>query len=403
MDRKNAPEMRYFPFGSFMLALVFIWATSSADWQRAAGISSRLNCLYSDGQYVFAGTNGAAYRSSNNGTSWAKIDTGMGYRYVYAFIVHKGFLFSATDTGIFRGTNNGQRWTFSGPRSGIYDLAQDTGAIFGADAGVYRSSDGGTGWTAVNSGLAGEFVWCVDVKGTYAFCGTSNSLYRSPSRGNGWGKLSGGGIPTVQFNDIMLEGSNLFFASSGGLFRSSDNGSNWVFSGPVSGPTWSILSYGGLMFIAMDAGVYFSADHGLTWTATGLTGTNLMHLAACRDTLFAGFDYSGIWRRPIAEIDGSVLVDNKSLEKKQSANQAIAYLRLDGMADIRFSLDAASLVHISIFNNHGALVGSPMIKQFPSGHQSAILDISGKSPGIYWCRMHIGVSDFCLPLISHGR
>jgi hypothetical protein len=83
--------------------------------------------------------------STDNGTSWSQVNTGMTNSSLHALIVSGTNLFAATEGGVFLSTNNG------------------------------------TSWTAVNTGLTDIYVCALAVSGTNLFAGTAaDGVWRRP-------------------------------------------------------------------------------------------------------------------------------------------------------------------------------------------------------------------------------
>jgi hypothetical protein len=100
---------------------------------------------------LFAGTGGGGvFLSTNSGTSWTEVNTGMpkdeygNYRSVRCFAVSGTNLLVGTNGGIFLTTNNG------------------------------------TSWTGVNSGLSDSVANSLIVSGANLYAGTVNGVWRRP-------------------------------------------------------------------------------------------------------------------------------------------------------------------------------------------------------------------------------
>ena len=109
--------------------------------------NSAVDALAVSGTKLFAGTRGGVFLSTNNGTSWTPVNSGLPeYTTVNALVV--------SGTNLFAGTQG---------------------------AGVFLSTNSGTSWIAVNSGLPTPgvqpttSVWSLAVSGTYLFAGTQGS------------------------------------------------------------------------------------------------------------------------------------------------------------------------------------------------------------------------------------
>ena len=61
-----------------IVILSFFMNFANAQWQQINGFYvGTLNCIAISGNNIFAGTYGGVYLSTNNGNSWAKMNTGL--------------------------------------------------------------------------------------------------------------------------------------------------------------------------------------------------------------------------------------------------------------------------------------------------------------------------------------
>jgi photosystem II stability/assembly factor-like uncharacterized protein len=63
---------------------------------------------------LYAGTWGGVFKSTNGGTNWTAINTGLTYTYINALAIHPQTpetLYAGTDGGVFKSTNGGTNWT----------------------------------------------------------------------------------------------------------------------------------------------------------------------------------------------------------------------------------------------------------------------------------------------------
>jgi hypothetical protein len=100
------------------------------------------------GGNIFAGTFGdGIFLSTNNGTSWTAVNSGLpDYILVYSLKASGNAIFAATSGGsVFLSTNNGTNWTVvnsSLPNAGILTLAMSESNIFAGTngSGIWRRS-----------------------------------------------------------------------------------------------------------------------------------------------------------------------------------------------------------------------------------------------------------------------
>lgn len=245
------------------------------------------------------------FRSTNNGTAWTSVNSGLTYTDVSSFAVSGSNLFAGTFSGgVFRSTDNGTSWV---PAStGITDLNIRSLAVSGATLfagtqtnGVFRSNDNGASWMAVNNGLAGGAVLSMGVSGSNIFAGPYGSgLYLSTDNGASWTQVNSG-LTNVYVHALAVIGSNVFATTAGGgVFRSTDNGTTWtaVNTGLVDLTANALTASGPNLFVgSYNGGVYLSTDSGASWTLAGtvLPSANISTLMASGSNLFAGTYNSG--------------------------------------------------------------------------------------------------------------
>jgi len=99
---------------------------------------------------------------------------------------------------------------------------------------------------------------------------------------------------------LTVSGSNLFAAAGGGVFRSTDNGANWVAadSGLSNADVVCLTINGSRLFAgALVNGIFVSTDNGATWTVadSGLAAAAVISLGISGSNLLAGADGQGIF------------------------------------------------------------------------------------------------------------
>jgi photosystem II stability/assembly factor-like uncharacterized protein len=181
-------------------------------------------------------------------------------------------------------------------------------------AGVFRSTDSGSTWTAVNTGLANPNALRLaidpDVRDTL-YAGTyGGGVFRSMDSGDHWTGMNAGLSDqnvTALAIDPLTPATLYAGTDGGGIFRSTDGGAHWtkvssglgnmkVYCLAIDPRTPSVLyagTYGG--------GVFRSIDSGATWTAvnTGLTNQYVSSIAihpTILTTLYVGTYGGGVCR-----------------------------------------------------------------------------------------------------------
>ncbi len=207
----------------------------------------------------------ALYRSTDGGITWNKLS---GYTNPLFDISYANNTLFITTTGINRliidrSTDFGTTWqqiNASGYplTSEALEINTSIGTtIFAnirinvnAGGGIYKSTDNGITWVAVNNGLAGPFTFTTSVGNTlFAFFngfGNGSALYRSTDMGANWNVITGP-LEAYQLMDIQAA-SGIIYASTSYINYGVDSG--YVFKSIDNGTTWTNIS-AGLPFAGM--------------------------------------------------------------------------------------------------------------------------------------------------------
>jgi hypothetical protein len=274
---------------------------------------------------AIAGTSGGVFRSINNGTNWTIANAGLTNKYVSTFTLSGSVVFAGTSDGsVFLSTNNGTSWdpaSISLTASPIVALAvRPVGGGPGANifagaigAGVFRSANNGSTWAPVNAGLTNLSVYALVVSGSNIFAGTNGGgVFLSTNVGTSWTAVNTG-LTNTSVMTLAVSGSYLFAGTNGGAFVSTDNGTSWTAanSGLTNAPpVWSFAvtpASGGsgtnVFAGTIGGGVFQSTNNGTSWSAVnpGLTNKNAQVLAANGTYLFAG-TRDGVYVRPLSQM-----------------------------------------------------------------------------------------------------
>jgi photosystem II stability/assembly factor-like uncharacterized protein len=183
--------------------------------------------------------------------------------------------------------------------------SNSTGVFAGTFAeGIYLSTDDGTTWTTVNSGLNNKNVQSIAANGSNVFAATyGGGVFFSSDNGSSWSEVNNGLTSLFTLSLALYPPSSVYVGTDGGLLLSGDNGSNWTEAGKfgTGNSVGNILCTGSAVFAAIvtyNGGVYRSTDLCQTWTdiTAGVTGNNVRALAYNNSNLYAGTAYNGIYR-----------------------------------------------------------------------------------------------------------
>jgi hypothetical protein len=287
-----------------------------SSWSASGLTNYTILSLAISDSIIFAGTDtGGVFLSTNNGIDWLKADNGLPNTSVYSLAVTGNNIFAGTWNGLFLSTNNGNKWTQVND-AGVFALTITGSNIFaGTWGGVLLSTNNGANWTHVNNGLIDSMIISLASSGNTLYAGArgwpySGGVYRSTDNGENWKLVSlngymilslatdgnrvfagadkfGGqdniqgvyfsndngasweqiGLPITFIPSISISGDNIFACGAGGIFLSTNNGSNWEFNfmyGPVGiGHVTSNSSY--IYAGSFGLGIFQSTDYGISW------------------------------------------------------------------------------------------------------------------------------------------
>ena len=292
---------------------------------------------YTTDNTVYAGSysgTGGVYKSTNGGASWTAVNTGITNTAIWALAVSPNYATDQTvyagcnnDGGVYKSTNGGASWT--AVNTGITDItgnglsvavlaispnyATDGTVYIGIfDGGVYKSTDGGASWTAVNTGITSTVINALAISPNYAtdgtvYAGSVDGVYKSTNGGVSWNSVNAG-IPNISVLAVSpnyASDQTIYAGRGGGVYKSTNGGASWT----AVNTGISNLNIGSLAVspnYAADqtiyagssgGGVFKSTNGGTNWTAvnTGITGYGLYIQAlavspnyASDETVYAG-------------------------------------------------------------------------------------------------------------------
>lgn len=282
-------------------ALVFLPLGSRAQWvQTTMPPLVQVFSIAVGGSNIFVGTDSAVYFSPDEGVTWAHpANNGMQIgEVVYAVAVHDTFLFAGTSSnGVFRSSDLGSSWqqvNIGLTTNQVFCMAAgDSGIFIGTDRGVFLSTNNGTNWQAVNSGIATSSVFALALLssgtgGPNIFAGTvysgvtaKGSIFLSTNNGSSWPRVNSGLVDSSVYCLAMGGGIEIFAGTFGyGVSLSTNYGTNWqaVNSGLANSQVISLTALpnglGGSVVLAgtFGGGIYLSTNSGLRWSTFGLSG-----------------------------------------------------------------------------------------------------------------------------------
>jgi hypothetical protein len=168
----------------------------------------------------------------------------------------------------------------NGPEGGgIPSLFRDGTDLYAGtygNGGVFKSTDGGAGWTQMIAGMGYQSVQAIERSGAYLLASGTVGFYRSTDGGASW--TASTGLPTaIGVYALLVDGATVYAGTSGkGVYVSTDEGATWTAANaglPANfGYTYAggiVKAASGVLVAATDNstyGIYRSTDAGGSWT-----------------------------------------------------------------------------------------------------------------------------------------
>lgn len=230
-------------------------------------------------------------------------------------------LYAGTDGGgVFKSTNGGASWL--AVNSGLTDkyirsLAVDPTnsqiiyAGAGAFGGVFRSIDSGASWSAVNNGLSNKSIMSIaidPITPTTLYVGTfGGGVFKSTNSGDIWISINTGLSMTTIFSlAIVKENPVILYAGGrGGIFKSTNGGEEWgqVNTDMSSSDVYTVAIHptvSSTIYVGGNSGLFKSDNSGDNWNyvSTGIGGIDSIIIdPSTQDIMYAkSYSDGGIYK-----------------------------------------------------------------------------------------------------------
>lgn len=295
-------------------------------------------------------------KSTDCGSQWTNVGSSSFSTYIYdlAVLPGNGIYYGTTSKGIYKSNTAGDQNSWVLMNNGlantnidalVYDPENPTTFYVGTSAnGIFKSTNSGVTWTAINSGLpnnGGTYtgILKIAVDPTHSnilYVGTDGGgVYKSTNAGSSWSSSSSG-LPTTS-SSSETEGSTgsnypnsiptdpLYFETNASNNTESQKSSlgNQSFAALAINPSNTSILYAG-----SGKGAFISTNSGSSWTADGLAGIPVFSVAidpSTSTTLYAGTS-AGIYKTTNSGTTWNLigasgnLVDDIEIDPTNSAN-----------------------------------------------------------------------------------
>jgi photosystem II stability/assembly factor-like uncharacterized protein len=208
------------------------------------------------------------YRTVDGGTTWTPMPF-LGSTYFMEFYTGT-FGLATGNFGAYISLDGGETWNPSPNDISAFDFADNLIGLGASDSAIFRTSNGGTTFTAVYDGSASDVAF---LSGTVAVAIVDSTFVRSTNGGNNWT----GGENAENRTELLAVSSSVVLALGRAgnwpdyddrVFRSGDGGQTWTDLGEVvPDGIFSVTAVDAQTIVALDfsGNVFRSSNAGLTW------------------------------------------------------------------------------------------------------------------------------------------
>ena len=169
--------------------------------------------LPSPARISLPGLCGGVFLSTNNGTSWTAVNSGLTNTDVHALAVSGTNLFAGTGLAasfVPPTTAQAGQQSIRLDKSSVWALAvSGTNLFAGTDGGVFLSTNNGTSWTEVNTGLTRHFCPCSCRLRHESLCRDFPQRLSLQKHGTSWTEVNSG-LTDIDVISLVVYGTNLF-------------------------------------------------------------------------------------------------------------------------------------------------------------------------------------------------
>ncbi len=246
-------------FKMVILVLTFtgISGISFGQWQQIQGLYGEpVYWVRGNNSKLFAMTSAGVLKSDNNGTSWTKVPELYLTNVIERMSASGDTIVMYAQPENYISTDNGATWLEITPPPGFVfasDIIVEQGKVYLPTYGdyLYTTIDGGVSWNNITAGLTTSEISCISAEGSTVFVGTDDGVFKSTNSGT---SFTFSGLPGEYINKVYNKAPYVF-AYGSGVFRSDDNGATWA-------PFEPVIPYGDITDFLVDGNKVYAATGG---------------------------------------------------------------------------------------------------------------------------------------------
>ena len=203
------------------------------------------NNIYIGGYYYNAGYYPKIYRSTDNGSTFTDVSTGISpsCMYIYSLAVHpadSSIAYAGSYYGdIYRTTNSGGSWSIVNSGNFVSRIvtsqAEPNTAYAGTDTIIFKTTNAGATWFQTGSGYGGHYKYSRDLaasqnQGSVVYTADNIGIFKTTNSGNTWFD-SNYGMTMASITNFAIAPSApsvIYTEFEGvGVFKTTDSGEDW--------------------------------------------------------------------------------------------------------------------------------------------------------------------------------
>jgi photosystem II stability/assembly factor-like uncharacterized protein len=201
---------------------------------------------------LYAAAGSSLFFTASGGNSWMKLSLAVNVDFVLIDPTMVGRVYVFSGTTVFRSTNGvdfAALGTLPQPETQVFDarvVPTNAATLYalGQTTGVFKSTDSGAHWAALNSGLFPQPFpdgLVVDPSSGNLLLTCNENVYTNAGGTSTWQQIAATGLPTVGAFGLTIDPT---MASSVYAHELASGGTNGIFFSPNFGTSWSAFNTG---------------------------------------------------------------------------------------------------------------------------------------------------------------
>ncbi len=238
---------------------------------------------------IFLATNGGPriHRLSDDHKKWTPVDSGLSTYAITDLVVISSVLFALNNQGVmYKSSNFGNSWEeVLTPFNSLTGIATDGHSLFvSSQNGISKSENLGESWDQSGNGILNKDIYKLDGSDQFLITWSASGIYFSNNSGASWTFIN---FPLEDYH-IEVLASTIIVRSNSSSFISTNSGASWAQLNVPIGTSSLILN--DTIFVGTYYGIFRSTDNGINWTEsnTGLTNNTVFDIVDRNGNLFTG-------------------------------------------------------------------------------------------------------------------